>query len=193
MSWISSPDSALSGGWLSSQYAGLGATGAAINAASSGGESGPGPLYSLGLIDASEYYWRVTSAPASGSLTIYEDGSFSHTGAADGSWSWTASVYTDGVLSYTLTITDSFGATARITTDPFKSYNGSILGGAVIPHVMAILPNTAGVALTLSNQTTASDGSLTIENAAISAGVAYLVVSFDDTGASRGAKTYTAA
>lgn len=109
MNWVSSPDASLPGGWLSSQYAGLGATGAVINAASSGGESGAGPLYGLGLSGASEYYWRVTAAPASGTLQIYEDGSFSHTGAADGSWPWSANVYAGGVLAYTLTITDGVG------------------------------------------------------------------------------------
>ena len=110
MSWVSSPDSALSSGWLSSQYAGLGATGAAINAASLGGESGAGPLYGLGLSGSAEYYWRVTAAPGSGSLVIYEDGTFSHTGAADGAWIWTANVYADGVLQWVLTITDTLGA-----------------------------------------------------------------------------------
>jgi len=109
MSWVSSPDASLVGGWLSSQYSGLGATGAVINAASSGGESGAGPLYGLGLSGASEYYWRVTTAPASGALVIYEDGTFSHTGAADGSWTWTANVYADGVLQWSLTVTGTFG------------------------------------------------------------------------------------
>lgn len=193
MSWVTSPDSALSSGWLSSEYAGLGPTGAVINAASSGGESGAGPLYDLGLSSGLEYYWRVTSGPSSGSLVIYEDGSFSHTGGSDGSWPWSANVYADGVLTWTLTITDTFGILASITTDPFKSYAGSVLGGEVIPHVLVVNPSTAGVVLTLANQTTASDGSLLIQNASLSAGVTYLVVSFNDTGASRGAKAYAAA
>jgi hypothetical protein len=112
MSLLADTTSMLPGCLVASIYPGLGAPAAAIIAASSGGESGAGPLVGLGLVDGTDYYWTITSLPASGSLVIYEDGSFSHTGAADGSWPWSANVYADGVLQWTLTITDILGVVA---------------------------------------------------------------------------------
>lgn len=95
-------------------------------------------------------------------------------------------------------VSDGIGVVAPpvtpvITTDPFKSYAGAILGSTVIPHVLVIEPSSAGVILTLADQTTESDGSLLIEDASLSIGVTYLVVSFNDTGSDRGAKAYAAA
>jgi hypothetical protein len=121
MSLLADTTSMLPGCLVASIYPGLGAPAAAIIAASSGGESGAGPLVGLGLVDGTDYYWTITSLPASGSLVIYEDGSFSHTGAADGSWPWSANVYADGVLQWTLTITDGVGV-----------ISGGVLGGSVV-------------------------------------------------------------
>lgn len=138
MSWVSSPDASLSSGWLSSQYQGLGPTGAVIKAATAEGDSGAGPLYDLGLADGSEYYWRVTDAPSSGTLRIYEDGSFSHTGASDGAWVWMASVYANGVLAYTLTITDTVGTVSDDETYPLAgSAQGYPLAGTAQAYPLA--------------------------------------------------------
>ncbi len=143
MSWVSSPDSSLTSGWLSSQYMGLGPTGSVINAASAEGDSGAGPLYQLGLTDGVEYYWRVTTAPASGALVIREDGSFSHTGAADGSWPWMASVYANGVLNWTLTITDQIGEVTDDVAYPLAGLSQSYpLAGDVQTYPLAGLPQT---------------------------------------------------
>lgn len=109
MSLLADTTSLIAGSLVASVYPGLGAPGSAILAASSAGDSGAGPLAALGLSGNTDYYWVVTSAPASGVLRIYEDGSFSHTSAADGPLPWTANVYANGVLAYTLTITDTFG------------------------------------------------------------------------------------
>lgn len=120
MSLLADTTSMLPGCLVASIYPGLGAPASTIIAASSGGESGAGPLVGLGLVDGTDYYWTITSLPASGALVIYEDGSFSHTGAADGSWPWSANVYADGVLAYTLTVTDGVGVAS-----------GGVLGGNV--------------------------------------------------------------
>lgn len=125
MSLLADTASMLPGCLVASVYPGLGAPASAIIAASSGGESGAGPLAGLGLVDGADYYWTVTSLPASGLLQIFEDGSFSHTGAADGSWPWSANVYADGVLAYTLTITDGYGTVAAL--------GGNLLLGDVVP------------------------------------------------------------
>lgn len=197
MSWVSSPDASLPSGWLSSQYAGLGATGAVINAASSSGESGAGPLYGLGLSGASEYYWRVTAAPGSGSLAIYEDGTFSHTGAADGSWSWSASVYTDGVLSHTLTITDAFGTVAppaQVVSGPFTDpATRQPLPLHLIEHVVVLSIASPAIVLSQTNVTTDASARLTVVDASLTAGTNYLLLACDATGSNLGVKRVTAA
>lgn len=155
MSLLADTTSLLPGCLCASIYPGLGAPAAAILAASSGGESGAGPLASLGLIDGTDYYWTVTSPPASGTVTIVEDGSFSHTGAADGAWLWAANVYAAGVLAYTLTITDSFGA-----------IDGGTLGGAVtLGDAVA-----AGLLATLAVSTTLGRSSGKLRPAQLSTG-----------------------
>lgn len=196
MSWVSSPDASLPGGWLSSQHAGLGATGAVIDAASSGGESGAGPLYGLGLSGAAEYYWRVTAAPGSGSLVIYEDGTFGHTGAADGAWLWAASVYTDGVLSHTLTITDTFGSVApppQVVSGPFTNpATRHPLPFQLIDHVLIISIASPAIVLSQAGLTTDDSARLTVANSALTAGTTYLMLAFDSDGANVGVKRVTA-
>lgn len=109
MSILADTTSMLAGCLVASIYPGLGAPADVILAASADGDSGAGPLADLGLVSGTDYFWVVTSAPADGSLVIYEDGSFSHTGAADGEWPWVADVYAGGVLQWSLTVTDQFG------------------------------------------------------------------------------------
>lgn len=83
--------------------AGLGVLGSVISAnseAAIAAGSRAGYLYS-GLTlpnDANkEVCGRITSWPTAGILTAYEDGSFSFTGAADDSYSFTYQLYEDGV------------------------------------------------------------------------------------------------
>lgn len=85
-------------------------------------------------------------------------------------------------------------ALATITTEEFKNNTGTLLTSLTVPNVLVIRLSTKAVVLTLTNQVThASTGVLVIANAALVAGVAYLVVSFDDDGSARGIEICTAA
>lgn len=80
-----------------------------------------------------------------------------------------------------------------ITTEAFRDYSGALLALTTLPHVMVINPATRAVVLSLGGQATAADGTLTVSDAAMVAGTAYLVLAFSANGATRGAKSYMAA
>lgn len=91
------------------RYAGFGILGADIP---TGGTSGVSPVINDSPLAGSEYHWRLETAPASGTVTIYPDLTFAHTGAADGTWTWQYRLYEDGVDQGVATVTDTFGAVA---------------------------------------------------------------------------------
>jgi len=81
VSWISDTVELDAGAWLSSAYAGLGIPGYAIPRA---GVSGASPIANDSISDTEEYRWRGLSAPAAGTLVLYENTSFDFYGAPDG-------------------------------------------------------------------------------------------------------------
>lgn len=100
MSWLAftTEPAHLGGGWLASTVPGLGASGAAIKAASTSGQHGAGALINDALDDASEYWWTVATPPASGTLAITEDGQAVLTVPADGFYTWAYDLREDGVV-----------------------------------------------------------------------------------------------
>jgi len=109
MSHIVSATAPITGAHTVKKYAGFGIFGADI---STTGDSGGSPLVNDTLDPAGEYYWRVETPPSSGTVTIYPDATFTHTGAADGVWTWQYRVFKTGVDQGVATVTDTFGAAA---------------------------------------------------------------------------------
>lgn len=82
---------------------------------------------------------------------------------------------------------------ASVTTDPVKDYSGAVLANTNIPRLTFVRISDGASVLTLTNQVTNGGGVLSVANAALAAGVAYLVIPYSSDGTSRGAKAYTAA
>lgn len=92
---------------------GLGVTGAVIRATTATGTHGPGILYDdwdNSGDDAKEFRARIVTPPSAGSLFVYEDGSFTLDGAADGSYSLVYRLFVDGVDLGTATETINVGS-----------------------------------------------------------------------------------
>lgn len=101
MSWLANPDNILPSGWLASEYDGLGVLGADVP---DFGISGSSPLLNDGLNLASEYRWWIESLPLDGTLTVYENGAFEFSGAADGTYSFVYRLFEDGADYGTATV-----------------------------------------------------------------------------------------
>jgi hypothetical protein len=96
-------------------------------------------------------------------------------------------------LGATLADVVAGAAATKILTDPFRDpVTNALLATTALPNVLVIDPSTRNVILSLSSLTTASDGTLTITDPALTSGVTYLVLAFNSTGASRGAKSFVA-
>ena len=139
MSWASNPDSALSVGWLSSAYPGLGILGSAIPAT---GDNGGSPVLNDGISPTKEYRWALVTPPASGTITLYEDLSFEFSGAANGIHSATYRLWEDGVDQGTATITLQVGPSYTTIAVTLDNLVGSL---ASVP-----VPRTA-ISATLAN------------------------------------------
>lgn len=89
-----------SGAHTVKKYAGFGILGADIPAT---GDSGGSPILNDGPIPTSEYYWRITSQPTSGVLTIFPDLSHEYdpAGAANGDYQATYELFEDRVSAGT--------------------------------------------------------------------------------------------
>lgn len=105
----------VSGSHTVKQYAGFGIRGADIPTT---GDSGGSPVLNDGILSTSEYYWEVETPPSSGTVTIYPDMTFEHSGASDGTWPWVYRLYwvdADGTNgNATATVTDVFGTAAIV-------------------------------------------------------------------------------
>jgi len=81
----------------------------------------------------------------------------------------------------------------RIVTDAFTDpVSNAVLVSTTIPRVLVVNPANGNVLLSLTGQVTATDGKLTITDPSLVSGTTYLVVAFNSTGASRGAKSFVA-
>ena len=111
MSHLVSTSSPISSAYTVKQYAGFGIRGADIPAS---GEHGASPVINDSPLAGSEYHWRLETAPASGTVTIYPDLTFAHTGAADGTWTWQYRLFEDGIDKGVATVTDIFSAVVSL-------------------------------------------------------------------------------
>ena len=94
------------------------------------GDHGPGLLYDEALANPGTYLrLDVTSYPASGTLTVYANGSFELTGAADGTYTIGYQYYVDDVLSGSDTAVVVIGADAAVAPGGAGTSSGSGSGG----------------------------------------------------------------
>lgn len=113
MSWLSDSTELISGGWLSSAYAGHGVRGDAVPAT---GTHGAPPLYaslSLPADAANEYRWGIVTPPTVGTLVVGEDGAEDYTpppGTTDLTVTYVWRLWENGVDLGTATRTIIFGA-----------------------------------------------------------------------------------
>lgn len=115
---------------------GLGITGAVIRATTATGTHGPGILYPCwdnSGDDPKEFRALLTGTASSGTLFVYEDGSFSLVGAADGAYTIPFDLYVDGApigsTSFTVLIgTVNGSATASIASITLIPPTGSASG-----------------------------------------------------------------
>ena len=142
MSWVSNPDSALSGGWLTSAYPGLGILGSAIPTT---GDNGGSPVLNDGISAGKEYRWALVTSPASGTITLYEDLTFEFSGASDGIHSATYRLWEDGVDQGTATITLQVGPSYTTIAVTLANIVGAV-SSVPVPRtaVSATLANVFG-------------------------------------------------
>ena len=80
----------------------------------------------------------------------------------------------------------------RVDSPPFTNWTGTLLPGITVPNVVFLrLDRTT--ALSLTSQTTAGDAVLTVENASLVSGVAYVMVTYNADGTVAGAQRVVAA
>lgn len=94
---------------------GLGVSGAALRAATAAGDHGPGILFNDwdSGDDAKEFRAFVSTPPAQGDLTVFEDGSFIWSGLPDGAHSFSYELFVDGVSQGAATATATIGSVAQ--------------------------------------------------------------------------------
>ena len=78
-------------------------------------------------------------------------------------------------------------------SNAFRDYSGNLLASTTLPRVVISDPATGNVVLNLTNQTTGSDGSLTINNAALVQGTTYVVAAYNAAATQRGINVAVAA
>lgn len=142
MSWASNPDSALSGGWLTSAYPGMGILGSDIQTS---GDNGGSPVLNDGISAGKEYRWALVTPPASGTITLYEDLTFEFSGASDGIHSATYRLWEDGVDQGTATITLQVGPSHTTISVTLANIVGAV-SSVPVPRtaISATLDNVFG-------------------------------------------------
>lgn len=111
------------------------------------GDSGPGLLYDEALVNTGKQLRvHITSAPASGSLFAEENGSFTLTGAADGSYTIGYQYYVDNVLAGSDTATVNVVPVNAIAGGGTGTGAGSGTGGAASGVVSAVAGGGTGIA-----------------------------------------------
>lgn len=100
------------------------------------GDNGAGLLYDEAQVNAGKQLRiSITSSPISGSLFVYENGSFELTGAADGSYAIGYQYYVDNVLGGSDTATVTVGAANASASAGTGTATGSGTGGAATGQV----------------------------------------------------------
>lgn len=147
MSWLSGSSELVSGGWLSSAYPGLGATGLSIKTAGATGEHGVGVGINDGLLDASEYLFEVVTQPAGGVVSLDELGRATIAVPADGSYTWTYRLREDGVYqSGTTTVAMRVGiAEVAVSATIFDAGDDAVSASAVAVPLGSVLVSAAAV------------------------------------------------
>lgn len=83
---------------------------------------------------------------------------------------------------------------ASLVTEGFRNYAGTLLTGATIPNVLVHKISDRSLVLSLADQVThATTGTLTLTDAALVGGTAYMVTAFNADGTVRGAQRVVAA
>jgi len=142
VSWVSNPDSALSGGWLTSAYPGLGILGADIPTT---GDNGGSPVLNDGINSTSEYRWALVTPPAAGTFIPYENLTFEFSGAPDGIYSAVYRLWEDGVDQGTATITLQVGPSRTTISVTLGNVVGSVSSAPVLrTAISATLANVFG-------------------------------------------------
>lgn len=139
---------------------GLGVLGAVIRATTATGSHGPGYLYNdlTGADDAKEIRGLILTVPSAGTFTPNEDGSFTLTGAPDGSYSFTYRLFADGADLGTATGSITIGAAGVSVT---ASVIGTIAGIVAASVTVSTGPTAAtSVTLTLTTDGTTPAASL---------------------------------
>lgn len=142
MSWVSNPDSALSGGWLTSAYPGAGILGSEIPTT---GDNGGSPVLNDGISAGKEYRWALVTPPTSGTITLYEDLTFEFSGAADGIYSAVYRLWEDGADQGTATITLQVGPSYMTIAATLANSVGAVVS-VPVPRtvILATTGNTVG-------------------------------------------------
>lgn len=153
MSWASNPDSALSGGWLTSAYPGMGILGSDIPTT---GDNGGSPVLNDGISAGKEYRWALVTSPASGTITLYEDLTFEFSGATDGIHSATYRLWEDGVDQGIATITLQVGPSYTTISVTLANIVGAV-SSVPVPRT-AISATLANVFGSVSSQVSPKTG-----------------------------------
>lgn len=147
--------------------AGLGVTGADIRANTGTGDHGPGYLYNDwddASDDPKEFQGLIVTPPSGGTWFAYEDGSFTFSGAPDGTYPFEYRLYVDGadlgLQSSTITVgVPGIVGTSSITLGAVASVAaGTVTGGAPISGASAI---TLGAVASVATGIVSSLGTIT--------------------------------
>lgn len=161
MSTLASSSPLFDGATAARAYAGLGVLGADIPTS---GDWGGSPIANDSPIADHEYAWFVDTAPATGALTLYPDGSFTYQAEGDGSYFWTYSLYDDGVFAGTGSVSIYVGTSVASGVTLTGTSNISTSGASASSDATA-----SGVSLSGASDITtggASEGSPTADGVA---------------------------
>jgi hypothetical protein len=151
VSWLSDSTELVSGGWLSSAYAGHGVRGDQVP---STGVHGAAPLYQHVVLPgdaASEFRWVPSSTPGSGTFVLNEDSSCTLTGAPDGTYPLNGQWFKDGVLGGTSTNSIVIGPAGSVASGALITVTASIYGGFAVGGGASVAQGAA-IQATLSIQ-----------------------------------------
>lgn len=148
------------------------------------GDNGAGLLYDEALANTNKQLrLNITSTPSSGSLFVYENGSFELTGAADGSYAISYQYFVDNVLGGSDTATVTVGAANASASAGTGTSTGSGTGGAATGQVAGYGAADGGVGTSTG---TGSGGLATAGNSASAPGGVGTYIGIGSGGRARG-------